>query len=284
MESKRPMTIGIDIGGTTTKIVSLAGEKILQLLTVKASDPVASASGALGKLLDSGHLSLADFSKVIVTGVGSSAIKETLIGLAVERVDEFIAIGLGGLFLSKLDKAIVVSMGTGTAIVSAKGKAITHIGGTGIGGGTLLGLARSILNISDFATIIDLAQTGSLKHIDLSVGDITAIKVGDLPVEATASNFGKVGDQADRSDYALGILNLIFQTIGVMAVLGARLDGEKNIVLIGKLANIPQAKEIFAGLARLYHLSFHIPQYAEYATAVGAAISRCSPAREGGTP
>lgn len=267
------MVIGIDIGGTTTKIVSLKEGKITQLLTVKASDPVTSASGALGKLLDTAKMSLGDIRKVIVTGVGSSAIKETLIGLRVQRVDEFIAIGLGGLFLSKLQKAVVVSMGTGTAIVGANGKEITHLGGTGIGGGTLLGLSRSIFNISDFPTIVEIAKTGSLKNIDLAVRDITAVKIGELPENATASNFGKVGDTASKGDYALGVLNLIFQVIGVMAVFAAKLDGEKDIVLIGKLANIPEAVEIFDGLAKLYQVSFHIPPNAEYATAVGAAIS-----------
>ena len=267
------MVIGIDIGGTTTKVVALEGERILHFLTVKASDPITSASGALGKLLDASRLSPGDLGKVVVTGIGSAAIKSTLIGLPVEKVDEFIAIGRGGLFLSRLSKAIVVSMGTGTAIVVADGNDIRHIGGTGVGGGTLLGLARSILNISDFGTIIDLAHAGDLRNIDLSIGDITAGGLGDLPATATASNFGRVGDKAERADYALGILNLIFQSIGVMAVFAARNDGEKDVVLIGKLANIPQARTVFDGLSRLYRMKFFIPQNAEYATAVGAAIS-----------
>jgi type II pantothenate kinase len=270
------MVIGIDIGGTTTKIVGLDKGALVQLQTVQASDPVASASGALGKLLDSSRLSFSSIDEVIVTGIGSSAIKSTLMGLPVRRVDEFIAIGLGGLFLSKLSKAVVVSMGTGTAIVRAVGKEITHLGGTGVGGGTLIGLARCILNVSEIGNIIDLATTGSLERIDLAIGDITAVKVGNLPISATASNFGKVSDNAGRGDYALGILNLIFQTIGVLAVFAARANGEKEIVLIGKLAHIPQAKQIFQGLSDLYHVAFHIPRNAEYATAVGTAISTIS--------
>jgi type II pantothenate kinase len=267
------MDIGIDIGGTTTKIVGFHDGKIVRLLTVKASDPVASASGALGKLLDASRLSLADIKKLIITGVGQASIKSTIMGFPVERVDEFRAIGLGGLFLSGLDKAIVVSMGTGTAIVRAVEKEIVHLGGTGIGGGTLLGLARCILNLSDIPHIIELASAGSLKNIDLSIADITETKVGNLPTDATASNFGKVADSAGKSDYSLGILNLIFQTIGVIAVFAARQNNEKNIVLTGKLAHIPQAREIFDGVGRLYGVSFHIPENAEYATAVGAAIS-----------
>ncbi len=266
------MLIGIDIGGTTTKIVALREGKIVKLLTVKASDPVASASGALGKLLDSDRWALGDIRKVIVTGVGSSAIKSSLIGLPVERLDEFIAIGLGGLFLSKLKRAVVVSMGTGTAMVKAEGENITHIGGTGVGGGTLLGLAKSIINVTDIENIISIAGTGNLGNIDLAISDITDARVGDLPTDATASNFGKISDNAGRSDYALGILNLIFQAIGVMAVLAARSSGESDIVLIGKLAHIPQARDVFRGLSKLYRVAFHIPENAEYATAVGAAL------------
>jgi type II pantothenate kinase len=266
------MLIGIDIGGTTTKIVGLREGKIVKLLTVKASDPVASASGALGKLLDSDRLVLGDIRKVIVTGVGSSAIKSTLIGLPVEKLDEFIAIGLGGLFLSKLKRAVVVSMGTGTAMVKAEGGKITHIGGTGVGGGTLLGLAKSIINVTDIENIIAIAGAGDLKNIDLAISDITDARVGDLPTDATASNFGRISDNADRSDYALGILNLIFQAIGVMAVFASRASSEDEVVLIGKLAQIPQARDIFRGLSKLYKVAFHIPENAEYATAVGAAL------------
>ncbi len=275
------MVIGIDIGGTTTKIVGLEGRTIIQLLTVKANDPVASASGALGTLIDRTKLPLTDIKKVVVTGVGSHAIRTSLIGIAVEKLDEFMAIGLGGLFLSGMGRAIVVSMGTGTAIIHADGKTISHLGGSGVGGGTLLGLSKCILNITDIATIIELARSGSLARIDLLIGDISQAALGDLPVDATASNFGRISDSATRGDYALGILNLIFQTIGVMSVFAARSHGESNIVLIGKLAQIPQAQGIFDGLAKLYGVRYVIPANAEYATAVGAAMSLFV---EGGKP
>jgi type II pantothenate kinase len=234
---------------------------------------VASASGALGTLIDRTRLPLREIEKVVVTGVGSHAIKESLIGIPVEKLDEFMAIGLGGLFLSGMPRAIVVSMGTGTAIIRADGKRISHLGGSGVGGGTLIGLSKCILNITDIATIIELAASGSLARIDLLIGDISRAALGDLPADATASNFGRISDSATRGDYALGILNLIFQTIGVMSVFAARHHEESTIVLIGKLAHIPQAREIFEGLARLYGVSYVIPADAEYATAVGAAIS-----------
>jgi type II pantothenate kinase len=42
---------------------------------------------------------------------------------------------------------IVVSMGTGTSLVKCDGKEIKHIGGIGIGGGTLAGLSRIMLKL-----------------------------------------------------------------------------------------------------------------------------------------
>jgi type II pantothenate kinase len=50
-----------------------------------------------------------------------------------------------------------------------------------------------------------------------------------------ASNFGRISDMASKGDYALGIHNLTFQVIGVMAVLACRLDGAKRVVLTGRL-------------------------------------------------
>jgi type II pantothenate kinase len=267
------MVIGIDIGGTTTKIVGLKNKTVAQLLTVTASDPLASASGALGKLIDLNMISLTDIEKIIITGVGASYVKSKLMGLPVTRIDEFMAIGLGGLFLSQKTEGIVVSMGTGTAIVRADRSHIMHLGGTGIGGGTLTGLSKCILNSTDITHIIDLAQTGNLMNIDLVISDISKEKVGALPDNATASNFGKISDKAGMGDYALGIINLIFQTIGVMAVFASRSNGLNDIILTGKLAQIPLAKIIFEGISKVYKVKFIIPENAAYATAVGAAIS-----------
>ncbi len=266
------MIIGIDIGGTTTKIVSLAGSNILRLFTVSASDPVTSASGALGKLMDSDSVSVNDFEKIVITGAGASFIKSDIIGIPVSRIDEFKAIGLGGLYLSKMKKAVVVSLGTGTAIVKAEENRTVHIGGTGVGGGTLLGLSRSILGITDMNNIIELAGKGDLGKIDLAISDISNSVIDDLPPTATASNFGKISDKVEKSDYALGIINLVFQTIGVLAVFASRQTDNRDIVLTGRLALIPQAKSIFDGISRIYGVRFHIPENADYATAVGAAI------------
>lgn len=264
---------GIDIGGTTTKIAAFRDGEPVGYLSVRASDPVTSAAGALGKFLSVHELPLGAVRSVVTTGVGGGAIEGDLLGIATVRLDEFRAIGRGGLYLSGLERAVVVSMGTGTAIVRAESGSIVHLGGTGVGGGTLLGLGRTILGTADFGTIIDMASRGSLANVDLQVGDISLSDIGDLPRETTASNFGKVGDRAAGEDKALGILNLVFQTIGLIAIFAARAEGIGDIVLTGNLSRVSQAPGMFRALSDLFGGVFHFPENSEYATAVGAALS-----------
>jgi type II pantothenate kinase len=58
----------------------------------------------------------------------------------------------------------------------------------------------------------------------------------------------------------------------MIAVFAARADGMRDVVLTGNLTNVPQGMEVFASLSELFGITFHWPQHAEYATAVGSAI------------
>lgn len=267
------MVIGIDIGGSTTKIVGLENNKIISPIKVKATDAITSTFGAFGKFITENNLRLENIEKIMITGVGSSYIKTNLYNLPTGKVDEFISIGLGGLHLSDVDNAIIVSMGTGTAFVKANKYEISHMGGTGVGGGTLLGLSQLMLNMRDFDNIVDLAKDGDLSKIDLTIGDISKDLVTGLPAETTASNFGKISDLATKSDIALGIINTVCQTIAMLSIFASRLEGGNDIVLIGNLTTIEQVHVIFKSLEKLFKINFHIPNYAEFATALGAALS-----------
>ncbi len=264
--------IGIDIGGSTTKIVGFDGNTMIAPLLVRANDPIASVYGAFGKFLNTHSLKIEDIERVMITGVGSSFLNNRLFGIPTGKVDEFMAIGLGGLFLSNLNKAIIVSMGTGTALVKAENNTAVHLGGTGVGGGTLLGLSNRMLNVRHFDELIEAANGGDLSHVDLTIGDISKEVMETLPSETTASNFGKISDLVTKSDLAMGIINLVFQTIGMIAVFNTRIDKIKDVVLTGNLTNVPQSEYIFSRLSKLYEVNFQTPPNAEYATAVGAAI------------
>ena len=271
------MILGIDIGGSTTKITGFHDNKMISPMLVRATDPISSLYGAFGKFINENKLQLSDISRVMVTGVGASYLEERIYQIPTGKVEEFYAVAMGGLFLSGLSNAVIVSMGTGTAFVKAErnGK-VKHLGGTGVGGGTLLGLSNRMLNIRHFEDLIGMAKDGNLKNVDLLVGDITSDLIVGLPPETTASNFGKISDLATKTDIALGIVNLVFQTIGVLSIFAARIDGTKDIVLTGNLTNVPQAREIFDGLTKIHPVTFHIPEHAEFATALGAAIAYAS--------
>ena len=94
-----------------------------------------------------------------------------------------------------------------------------------------------------------------------------------LPMDATASLFSKAKYDAPKEDIALGIIVMVLQAIGSAAILSALNTGIKDFVLIGNLTLLPQCKEIYPMLEKFYNVHFHIPKYAEFCTAIGAALS-----------
>ena len=269
------MVLGIDVGGSTTKIVGLRpnGECIGKM-QVEAGDQITSAFGAFGKFTSTYQLPIDSIQKIMVTGVGASYLEGGMYNIPTKRVDEFLAIGLGGLHLAGLPQAVIVSVGTGTALVRATKDGIAHLGGSGVGGGTLINLAERFAGAHSIASIIHLAEQGKLSEVDLRLSDITKEAIGNLPPSATVSNFGNIQDTATSADIALGLVNMIFQSIGMMAVFATLNDTVKDIVVIGSLSVFEHATAVFDALARLNpSIRFHIPQDAIFATAVGAALS-----------
>ena len=209
---------------------------------------------------------------IMMTGVGRTYISQDLLGIKTEKVDEMIAVGAGGLYLSGEDEAVVVSMGTGTSLVRANGQGTFRIIGSGVGGGTLLGLGRSLLGTRDFQKIEEMASRGDLHEVDLTVGDISADAIANLHRDVTASNFGDVNDDVRPEDLAAGIMNLVYQTIGTLAALTAWKEDLKSVVFTGNLALSTYGTVILHEVAKLYNLKYIVPEHAEYATAIGAGM------------
>jgi len=266
--------IGIDVGGSTTKIVGFKEDgTFISCQQVKAADPVTSVYGALGKYVQENKINLTEISQIILTGVGASFFADDIYGVPTKTVDEFVAIGLGGLELSDKKEALIVSMGTGTAYVRASQDKITHLGGSGVGGGTLAGLCGKLINAHNFDTIIGEASGGDLSKVDLRINDISRGIISMLPPTTTAANFGKLSDMATDADIALGVINMVIETIGMMAVFALKNDNIKDVVLTGMLSVMPQAKERFEMLEKMHGINFIIPENSIFATAVGAALS-----------
>ncbi len=273
------IVIGIDIGGSTTKIVGFdtadGKNTLIAPLFVKATDPITSIYGAFGKFLDVNGYSLSDIEKVMVTGAGSSYMSRPIYDLPCEKIAEFHSIGLGGLYLSGLDKALVASCGTGTALVYAeRGAEPQYLGGTGVGGGTLVGLSKKMLNMDNVNHVAELARGGDLDKVDLKIKDITKSDIlpgfGDI---MTASNFGSVSDLATKADIALGIINMVFETIGMVSIFAARNFGIRDVVLTGNLSGVEQAPHVFGTLNKMFDMNFIIPENSAFGTVIGAALS-----------
>ncbi|MBR6109212.1 MAG: pantothenate kinase [Clostridia bacterium] len=270
--------LGIDVGGSTTKIVGMRADRtLISTMMVKAYDQLTSLYGALGNFMDTNRLPLSDVERIYITGVGSSYLNGDIYGIPTHRVEEFSAIGKGGLWLSGLEQAIVISMGTGTAFVQADNNGYTHIGGSGVGGGTLLGLGCRLTSADGFDSLCRLADSGSLKNVDLTIGAISKQNISTLNSEITAANFANLNSLTTENDIALGLVNMVLQTIFTLGVFAARATSipDGPIILIGSLTDLKQIDSTRKAFSALYPNKFILPPHAAFATAIGAALHGC---------
>ncbi len=255
------MIVGIDFGSTTTDVVLMNGKNVV--------DKFSEYSGKFSLKMIKRFLDKVKLIKV--TGCGSLKLKSKIWGVAVKKVDEIKAIGIGGAFVSGRKNALVVSIGSGTCMVSVCDK-VRHIGGSSIGGGTLEGLSKLLFGEADVRKIEAMAGKGKIGNVDLTMKEIYPNGVGILPASATASSFGSI-KSADDNDKAAALINMIAQSIATLAVFAAKAHKHKAIVLTGKVATIKLVDKIIKKrITALSGLPVVIPKNAEYATAIGAVL------------
>ena len=281
--------IGIDVGGSSTKIVGFkvfpeGEQEMIPPQFIRAADPITSIYGAFGHFTLDAGMTLSDIDRVMITGVGSTFLSQPIYELDCRHVPEFECVGRGGLYLSGLNEAIVVSMGTGTALIHAKkgkrGKiSIEYMGGTGVGGGTLTGLCRRLIGVDTIEHIEQLSAEGDLSQIDLRVKDITSRKQDAETVlsgDLTAANFGKISDLATPQDLARGVSNLVGESILMLAVFAARSKGVSTVVLTGNLTAISSIRDVFLNNDEKFGIHFLIPELSQYGPVIGAALTGAS--------
>lgn len=268
------MTIGIDIGLSTTKYMVLNEKeeviyrKILDNATYKVED----SEKTIKKIFKQEKIKDATIMNIVATGVGSKNLADELLGVKVCKVDEIKSIGLGGVKMAGLDKGLVISMGTGTAIIDVDGKNVTHVGGSALGGGTILGLGYSLLGLDKFKDIIDASQKGRENYTDLMIDTAYTTKEEreNLP-EITASNLGNViNNDCTKNDIMFGSIKMVMQNLFIIAAMYAQKHNQHDIVLIGSLASVDYTQKIADEVGLLYNLNFIVPEWAAYATVFGA--------------
>ena len=279
--------LGVDIGGSTTKVVAFEEkQRVLDCLQVRAGDQITSLYGAIGHILYKCHLTLRDVEAFVLTGVGATMVKGDIYGIHTYRVKEFEAIGRGALELTGLKETLVVSVGTGTAFVMASEKECRHIGGSGVGGGTLTGLASRLLGETHIDAIVAAAEKGSLRQVDLAISGFSWLP--DREEKYNLSDTYPAGENesnqvlltlpenlelcATKEDFALGLLNMVFETVGSLAAFACKNTEIREIVVTGSVAALPMAQKYLDGVGMLHNVRFIIPEQAIFATAIGAAL------------
>ncbi len=232
-------------------------------------------------VLAAGGLLLDELTRIAVTGGRHGMLAGQLGDCVVVPVPEITAIGRGGQALGLPDEQepstpiLVVSAGSGTAVVSARGSAYAHITGTGVGGGTLLGLSRLLLHTTDPAVIDAMAMRGDANGADLALRDVVSGPIGSLPPDATAVNFGRLAwleQSAQPDDLAAALVTLVGQVIAITAINAARAERVERVVLIGHMADMPSFRRVVAQVGAYYGMQVTIPEHAGFGTALGALL------------
>ena len=150
------MIAAIDFGLTNTDIAyaPAAGEAPRTIFIT--SEHKVDGHAFAHALRATGH-SPADFTRVAITGGQHRRLPDAIGGADVIKVNEVEAIGKGGLALSNLEEALIVSAGSGTACVAARRGTSAHATGSAVGGGTFVGLAKLLLGVADPQAIDALA-------------------------------------------------------------------------------------------------------------------------------
>ena len=204
-----PLHAAIDFGLTNIDAVLRDPDGRLQTFILPSNyQPV---TAQLEAVLGLYGYPLTDFEWIAVTGGQFRQLPPTFGGVRLLPVNEVPAIGRGGLYLAGLDsqgkkgkakkdgEALVVSAGSGTAMVAARGCQAHHVTGSAVGGGTLQGLGRLLLGTADARVIDQLAQQGNANAADLTLAEAIGSTVGRLPPDANAVNFGPAGAPGRRS-------------------------------------------------------------------------------------
>lgn len=271
-------TVGVDFGLSVTDAVLLEDGQVAAHQSLHRPGPA--DEKLLAKVLSDlrSKTGISEPAAIGVTGGRSAQLPETFNGTKVVHTREPEAIGRGGLALGGAERALVVSCGTGTAMIAADAVShkYQHVSGTAVGGGTLEGLGMHLLGLRDASAISKLALGGDAGGVDTTLGEVLGGGVGNLPPGATAVNLGRLADldAPKSSDLAAGLVTMVAQTIALIALNAARAHGLEDVVFVGRLAEFEAVRKNLEAVFALYGAREAIfPEGAALATALGAALA-----------
>lgn len=135
---------------------------------------------------------------------------------------------------------ISANIGSGVSILKVSSPyKYERVGGTLMGGGTLIGLSKLIFGIDDFEEILKLASKGKCQNVDLTKKDLK--ESNDNSDNMSIASLGKIheliqsGKKAEikKEDIALSLLNMICSHIAQYSVLYAEQHKIDSIYYFG---------------------------------------------------
>lgn len=214
--------IGVDIGGTLTKIVYTIDNRVF--LEKFATESIGEIFKFLEGLVEKNELR---FDYVVTTGGGSYKFYNELNrifnekhGIRIVKGDEMECLihGLNFLINDIANEVFImdhqteeikyieqcnvkypyllVNIGSGVSMMKVDGPNgnFKRVGGSSIGGGTLWGLLSLLTDCEDYDSMLRLSETGDNRNVDMLVGDIYGCDYNKIGLKSTtiASSFGKV--------------------------------------------------------------------------------------------
>jgi type II pantothenate kinase len=270
--------VAVDFGASNTDAAAVVGGRLYLWSERRQGMPSVESIHAL---LAVQGVALAELTRIAVTGGHHQLLPDQIEGIPVVKVGELLAIGRGGQALATgslllPDAALlVVSAGSGTAMVAARGQNFQHVTGTGMGGGTLLGLGKLLLATVDPTEIDRLAQVGDPNGADLALRDVVSGPIGTLPSDATAVNFGRIARIAwrpSREDLAAALVNMVGQVIATLATNAAHAAGVQRGIVTGHLTDMLTMRTAVARVGDFFGFPLETCGEAGYATVIGALL------------
>jgi type II pantothenate kinase len=278
-EIKNKLIIGLDIGGTLTKlciIISKNEKELGKLLSLKnfKCEEIDSYQLYLYYFLTVNYKKdiipiLNDINKIVkikeidATGGGAykySDIMKNEFGIEFIKHDELRSLIYGYEFMNKYNSFfeiennitkqissseltfphISANIGSGVSFLKViSPDKYERVGGTLMGGGTLIGFSKLIIGIDNYDEILELASKGNAENVDLTLNDIMG--GGADNENSVIFSLGKVPEYAQsgkkdilkKEDIALSLLNMICSEITQYAVLYAKINNIDTIYYFG---------------------------------------------------
>ncbi len=224
-------------------------------------------------------LKLFEWTHIALTGSKAAYIKEAAFSNS-QIVPEFDAVCTGAKWLKNRgtpktsNEFLLVNIGTGTSWFKISNSSHSRVLGSGIGGGTIMGLAQLLAGVQDFSEITELASKGSKEKVDILVKDLYKENIG-VNGSLTASNFG-FGNSKDASkeDTIASLFQMAAETIVLLTQQASTLHHIDEIIYAGGAVSVNSPlKHIISSFDYLFPKGQLFLQEGQFCGAAGALFS-----------